>query len=406
LFILPFVWVLALLPMASSACSRVDDQWLKIAAESDAPPIAVPVKPVKPDVWDARGRVVNGIPLGDLGDSTVAQAATATRAVYRSVEFSTGEGTEVSGEFFVPTGDAPDGGWPIIALAHGTTGIEEQCGLSAKPKLSGYLPAVSYLLENGYAVALSDYQGLGSGPPHPYLEPQTAAYNVIDAVRAIHSLNPSVSDRWLALGDSQGGEAAWAANEFAKSYGSGLDLVGSVAISPAANLSGLAQMSFTGSLSDLQKALMPMLVVGLERYDPTLSDFDLIRPDPKPTDPSVGVGCGPDVIRDGVLVSAADVKPQSKADSDALRDALRRIALPQQPLAAPMLVINGGEDKLIAPPWVTAAVARSCELGGTIEHREIPNSGHDIGMGGDDVTQWIADRFAGLPATSTCAAGF
>jgi hypothetical protein len=85
-----------------------------------------------------------------------------------------------------------------------------------------------------------------------------------------------------------------------------------------------------------------------------------------------------------------------------LRDALRRIALPQQPLAGPMLVVNGGKDKDVPPPWVSAAVARSCKLGGRIEHVEMPDSDHsDIGFS-DKTVGWIADRFAGKPASSNC----
>ncbi len=43
-----------------------------------------------------------------------------------------------------------------------------------------------------------------------FLEPKSAAFNLIDAVRAARTVVPQLSSRWVALGSSQGGETAWA----------------------------------------------------------------------------------------------------------------------------------------------------------------------------------------------------
>jgi fermentation-respiration switch protein FrsA (DUF1100 family) len=85
-----------------------------------------------------------------------------------------------------------------------------------------------------------------------------------------------------------------------------------------------------------------------------------------------------------------------------LARALQKIALPQQPLSAPMLVVNGKRDQIIAPSWVSLAVDSSCRLGGEIEHLELPKAGHADGWPLKTVEEWLTRRFAGAAAESNC----
>ena len=141
--------------------------------------------------------------------------------MYRSV--SADQRGSDSGTFFIPKGQPPRGGWPVISFAHGTTGLTTHCGPSAYPDLEGYASSVTSFVDQGFAVAFTDYQGLGHAGIHPYLEPRTPAFNVIDAVRALRAQFPDYSTTWMALGGSQGGQASWAAAEHADDYGAGLD---------------------------------------------------------------------------------------------------------------------------------------------------------------------------------------
>jgi len=118
----------------------------------------------------------------------------------------------------------------------------------------GYAPMVESFLTEKYAVALTDYEGLGESGSHPYLEPRTEAFNTIDAVRAFRSISASVSARWVAVGYSQGGQAAWAADELNSFYGNGLQLQGSVALAPSVNSTGGAGLVASGLLTDEQRA--------------------------------------------------------------------------------------------------------------------------------------------------------
>ena len=66
-----------------------------------------------------------------------------------------------------------------------------------------------------------------------------------------HQLCPRAG--WL-LGYSQGGQAVWAANELNSYYGTDLQLQGSVALAPAANVTGAADLAWSGSLTEDQRA--------------------------------------------------------------------------------------------------------------------------------------------------------
>jgi pimeloyl-ACP methyl ester carboxylesterase len=390
-----------------------------------AAPVVAPLPDISRDVWNSRGHVVHEEPYADppLDDPDLVLGE-AWRAVYTSVSGMDGGVREVTGAFFVPSGTPPQNGWPVVSLAHGTTGIGHNCGPSRQPDLEGYASMVQSLLEDKYAVALSDYEGLGETGAHPYLEPQTAAFNTIDAVRAMREISPTVSTRWIAFGYSQGGQAVWAANELNSYYGNDLQLQGSVSLAPAVNLTGTADLVWSGSLTIAQRARFPMGIVGFGRYNPNLDENVFLhgradafeeqlssceRSASRKSTRSRYTALAP-VPWQGIvdrLRDANDVKPDSPQDIAELRDALRRIALPQRPLDKPMLVITGEQDAIVLADWVQSAVSRSCALGGRIEYLQIPNAGHlDLPPRVAKTTaRWIADRFADEAAPSNCPAG-
>ena len=309
----------------------------------------------------------------------------------------------MSGTFFVPRGDPPVGGWPVISMAHSTTGLTMDCGLSIHPDLLGFDKAVKFFLDKGMAVAMTDYEGLGAPGVHPFLEPSTAAFNVIDAVRALRALFPAVSPRWVALGSSQGGQAAWAASELDELYGEGVDLIGSVALAPGANLSGLADLAFEEKLTRAQLDVMPHVTVGAQRSFPSAPLENLLHGDAlERTDLLISCDAMAQPARQQLL-TPDDVKPATRADADALSDSLRRMALPRSRVTAPLLVVSGLDDQVVPPSSIRSAVERACRMGGQIEFIEIKGAGH-AAVGPDErVMTWIGNRFARIPAPSDCA---
>lgn len=362
-------------------------------------PLPRPVATLTPAVAAERGDILARRDLLPTVEAAIAEhAGLAVRADYRSANGLTGAPTEVAGAFFVPKGSPPPGGWPIIALAHATTGIVHGCGLSSSADLRGLAGAVGSLLSAGYAVAVTDYAGLDDVGEHLYLEPRSAAFNVIDSVRALRKMSSTSGDAWVGLGISQGGQAVWAAAEQNAQYGAGLRMLGAAALAPAADISPVADLAATGTLSATQVALMPMVVTGLARTYGLDSRTTLRGAATAPN----ALDCDRAADRARNAVRSVDVRPVTDGDVSRLRDLLRANALPQEPSAVPLLVVYGGDDDVVRPAWTRAAVARACVLGTPVSARELPRAGHADVVPDAQVMTWIADRFAGRAVSGAC----
>jgi pimeloyl-ACP methyl ester carboxylesterase len=343
--------------------------------------------------------------------------AYATRITYRSTSGLDGSATAVTGAVFVPRAEPPAGGWPVVAYAHAGIGIIEKCAPSMYPDLLGSGSQVERLLDQGYLVVMTDYQGLGSKGPHPFLEPTTLGYNVIDSVRAARSLVPEAGTRWAAWGGSEGGEAAWAAAELAPSYGQGLDMVGAVALAPTANLSAMPQAAFDRELESRrppgtrpgyeQLALMLKIVNAAAWMNPDVVRDDYLRGFARQYD-DVLLECeGAQLyVRNGMFgqVTADDVAPRSQEAADRLTDVLRTWSVPGPwaPTPVPILVVVGLFDAVIWPDWTMGAARLACERGEQISWMSRLAEGHD-NLDIRPSFKWLAERFLGLPIEGACA---
>jgi hypothetical protein len=183
----------------------------------------------------------NGSLIRSEQETNFALALTHESVAYRVAYKSTdefGAPVMVSGMVFLPKGTPPAGGWKIVSWGHGTSGVGDQCAPSKWPDMyTGdhwyvYLRQIDNLLSQGYAVAATDYQGLGTPGVHQYLQTDSLGHAMIDIVRAFNQLAPSTSTTWAAMGHSEGGQAAIGAGELAATYGTGLNYVGAVAYAP------------------------------------------------------------------------------------------------------------------------------------------------------------------------------
>jgi hypothetical protein len=356
--------------------------------------------PSSPDA----GKVVSTAGLPNLSSDIVSTGAKYARVVYHSTNGDTGAPTVVSGSVFVPDGSPPDGGWPAVVVAHGTTGIQQPCAPSLSTDLIGQATVVSGFLRAGFAVAFPDYQGLGADGIHPFPDSRTAGLNVIDAMRALRATFPDVSARWAAIGHSQGGGAVWAANEQANRYAPELKLVGTVALAPSADITGLVDQAAKGTLTEDQTLALQWSLVSLNRLHPELN-LDDYRRGAAAKDWDALSGCsGMELLARGdasAEVGPFDLSPATPEAADVLRRLLAQWALPQRPLSAPMSVIYGSDDPLIAPESTTDAIRRACAMGDVITWREEPGKGHtDLKV--SDQFNWLAQRFAAQPVTSDC----
>lgn len=137
---------------------------------------------------------------------------------------------------FIPKGNAPIGGWPVVVWAHGTTGAADQCAPSRNALVGVEKNLILELVKKGYAVVAPDYEGLGNdNVAHPYLHLKSAAQSILFALTEVNKNYFNLSKDWSVIGWSQGGHAALAAAEFNQAL-SGFNYKGAVAIAPASYL--------------------------------------------------------------------------------------------------------------------------------------------------------------------------
>jgi dienelactone hydrolase len=121
---------------------------------------------------------------------------------------------------------------PVIAVAHPTVGIADDCAPSKDPaSLSDVaLPWAA----RGFAVIAPDYAGLGNEGVQGYTANHDTAHSLLDGARALRALlAPGALDhRVLLSGFSQGGGAVLASQALAATYGAGGDVVAAIVFAP------------------------------------------------------------------------------------------------------------------------------------------------------------------------------
>lgn len=379
------VAVSLLVGVAASGCVAADGGTLSGSARSRA------------DAAPPRGALLDAQPV-ELPNQRLEQlGATVTRVIYASRSGLDGGPVRVSGVVIEPAGQPPPDGWPVVSYAHGTTGVADACAPSGSPGLLGQLPAVLPLVERGYLVTATDYEGLGTPGPHPYLQPRSEGRGVVDAVRAARALVPAASDRWVAVGLSQGGQAAWAAAELAG--GGDLEFRGAVALAPPTDLAALVADVPYG-LSRQQRALYPLVLYSLKLRHPELDYADYLSGQALVAMGDLERSCIPAEFTQAPI---SDFVPGSAAALARAQRWLADLSLPRHAAAGPLFVAAGTADDVVPIEVVDAGVAAACELGDTVTYRRYPGAGHPAASAAaDDALSWIADRFAAEPAPSTC----
>ena len=186
--------------------------------------------------YEPDGILTTGKPGDILSQEPKALADDLHGTGYRITYVSTtpsGDRVPVTGVVIVPNTPKPAEGYPVVAWSHGTTGIGDKCAPSGDGPFG--LPGGAPLLDAGYAVAATDYEGLGTPTEiHPYLVGAAEAHSVIDSVRALRHFGGGTKTAFW--GWSQGGHAALFARSVQPSYAPELQVVGTVAHAPVTDI--------------------------------------------------------------------------------------------------------------------------------------------------------------------------
>ena len=335
--------------------------------------------------------------------------ATTYRVLYLSSGYD-GKPTAVSGLIIVPDGAAPPGGRKILAYTHGTTGVASNCApsLVTNPLQQPLLvEGGEGFVRAGYVIAASDYQGLGTRGPHPYLVGKSEAENELDIVRAAHNLPAAHAGTAFAVwGHSQGGQAALFTGQLAASYAPDLQLVGVAAGGPVPNLTDLFAVNITNPVGRI------LIAMALQSWARVYHDAHLdqiVTPAARPLIAKIAGNCLYNQTQILASVPAAlalkltflhtppwQVEPWKTILADNNPG--------QTPTGKPILLIQGAADTIVTPDVTQRLADTLCTHGQTVDLRTLPSVGHlETGhLAAPDVTSWIAERFTGTPAPTTC----
>jgi alpha-beta hydrolase superfamily lysophospholipase len=339
-----------------------------------------------------RREQVGGVPAGGVGWRIlyVTQRADGTAAVS-------------SGLVFAPRANVPipAGGRKVVAWAHPTVGMGDQCAPSRTPNVEADIPGLGEFLRAGWVVAATDYAGLGTRGVEEYLVGDAEAHDVLNSIRAARQIPQTAAGSAAAVfGHSQGGHAALFAAD-RRSYAPELDLQAVVAAAPAAELVPLIQRqwnSIYGSLIGAEVLVAyPDAYPDLNLKSVTARQADQVR--------SLAYRCIKAAAIDIVASKATGQGSLLSHDPlDTPAWAERLAANTPAPTDVPTLVVQGTEDPIVLPGTTARFVQRACAARSPVDATFIGALGHmKAGVAAAPLGfTWLQQRFAGVPATSTC----
>ncbi len=332
--------------------------------------------------------------------------AAAYRVLYRSTSFD-GKPILVSGVIVVPPGAPPPGGRPIVAWAHPTSGIVPRCAPSLAIFIFQQIQGLRPLVEHGYVVAATDYPGLGTPGPHPYLVGVSEARAVIDSVRVARDMpGAGGGSRFIVWGHSQGGQAALFTGIIAKDYAPELTLMGVAAAAPATELAALMDDDLGTSGGN---NITAMTLWSWQRVFNAPME-KVVDPRALPAVNRLAEECveGPfDLFvrgRSSRPLEQYFLKVDHPADVEPWHTLLKKNTPGALPPDIPVFLAQGTIDPIIRPEVTQHYAAALCKAGSKVKALELPNVGH--GWAGRAAApyavDWITARFAGEPAPDDC----
>ncbi|MFF2810861.1 lipase family protein [Streptomyces sp. NPDC058000] len=334
---------------------------------------------------------------------------TRTRAWHLTYRSTTAKGTPttVSGTVIVPD-DGRTGPRPLVTYAVGTVGLGDSCAPSAGFPKGTTMEAnlIQQLTARGWAVAVTDYEGLGTPGDHTYTVGRAEGQAVLDAARAAERLPEAVAagvgeDSPVGImGYSQGGQASSWAAELHRTYAPDLKVKGTATGGVPADLlkvadandgnvgAGLILMAAIG-----QNAAFPEL--HLERYlnDRGRRDVAFLR-----------THCVAADVAAGLFRKISDVTVSNPLHQPDWQARLRESALGTRTPDAPVYLYHGTADELI--PYAVGKQLRAdwCARGARVQWTPIPLGEHVLGaiVGAVPAADWLAGRFADRPAPDNC----
>jgi pimeloyl-ACP methyl ester carboxylesterase len=332
------------------------------------------------------------------------KGARAVRILYHSRALN-GDDVAASGVVLIPAGTAPRGGWPVIAWAHGTNGVARRCAPSLMKDLEYGEEGLMPMVANGFAVVATDYAGLGTPGPHQYDNKIPQANDVVYSIPAARAAVPALGPRWVVIGHSQGGIAAWGVAELEFRH---QDAGYAGAISVAGDMNYEAYEAHDAEVFEpITDLYWPFTAFGIKASYPSFAVERMLTPEALARYEDVTTqGCWyyayaamKEIGQDRVVQRGWDDAPEVHRYNDDSRSA-------DKPIRGPLLVLAGDDDHSVAIANIALGVESACRLGLPIEYIHRAGLDHDPLMQNTIALQlaWARDRLADKPWQSNCAA--
>ncbi len=331
--------------------------------------------------------------------------AKAWRILYTTTRFD-GSSALASGIVLASTkrSDVPAN---VIAWTHGTTGFAPGCAPSVLENPFANVPALTDAIENGWVVVATDYIGLGTPGPHPYLIGEGEGRSALDSIRALKQLNEiRITEKTVVWGHSQGGNAAMWTGILAPSYAPEIKLDGVVAAAPASDLPKLIKAAETTAVGKMMSSYI------ISAYSGTYADVkfeEYVSAIKRPLVRDMATRCM-EGTRTLFMVGEAMVAGSTIFAVDPTSGPLgKRLEenIPTGAIQAPLMIAQGSTDELVLPVIQNEFVKKRCETSGVVDYRVYNGEDHLSLVADDsrfkgDLLSWTKDRFEGKPATDKC----
>jgi pimeloyl-ACP methyl ester carboxylesterase len=336
-----------------------------------------------------------------LGAAALKSAASNELVLYRSTSVQ-GTPIAVSGIVALPKGAPPAGGWPVITWAHGTVGSADTCApsrdvIGAPAHKFNQAPhrMLNAFLDEGWAVVMTDYEGLGTAGPHPYLLGLSEARGVLDILLAARELHPEISRKVAIAGHSQGGQAALFAASEAKARGNELDLRGVLAFAPASFIGTLFSLGTQGGEPAESTAFIPLFLTGAMAGNPAIRAEDIFSPEALRLFPETETKCRIELSQGGSWGGLAPSKVlKDKADLTVLKEEFRKMHPGDLTLNVPVRIVQGLLDERVSPIQTSLVLDQLTSKGAQVELKVYPLMDHFGILARDtgNAKSWLKER--------------
>jgi len=339
---------------------------------------------------------------------SLSQAGSNLRLLYTSTDGIRNDRiVAVSGVLYMPKGEPPPGGWPLLAWTHGTVGIADSCAPSWNGRQAQDEAYLNHFLAQGFAIVASDYQGLGTKGAHPYLASRPAAYSNLDIIRAVQREPFNVSSEVILIGQSQGAGAAVASAGYASTYASELGVIGVVATGVPFFVPAIFE-----AMERLRNPEKPDPLLGYSFFAMTLAEqlnagfsmSDYVSEKVMPIASRVDDVCYREMKERVTEAGLTYSESFKESPRQALFESFEAMSYPTLAFDVPIFVGTGGRDRDTPPKMQRMLISKMCEAGTPVLSKFYPDLDHRGVVPGAtaDVLDFVRSRFAGAAIETTC----